>query len=92
MVTEVMHLHIAFNVYLDGEKPGISAGFDIKEVSLVETSLLPIAGEWTLHFVQSGMPFWNGSCERPGYHSNCISRGLINKDSSHCSHNDLWVS
>ena len=37
MVTEVMHRHIAVNVYLDGEKPGISAGFDIKEVSLVET-------------------------------------------------------
>ena len=37
MVTEVMHLRIAVNVYLDGGKPGISAGFDIKEVSLVET-------------------------------------------------------
>ena len=31
MVTEVMHL--AINVYLDGGKPGTSAGFDIKERS-----------------------------------------------------------
>ena len=43
-----------------------------------------LLGQW-------GPGIWNGSWERPGYHSNCISRGVITKDGSHSSHRDLWV-
>ena len=30
----------------------------------------------TLNFRRPGMPFWNGSRERPGHHSSCIRRGF----------------
>ena len=46
----------------------------------------------TLNFRRPGMPFWNGSRERPGHHSSCIRRGFATQDGSHSFHRDLWVS
>ena len=94
MVTEVMHLHIAVNVYLDGGKLSTSVGFHIKDASLWWRVLI-IANCWDegIEFSSTKDATLEWKLRKsPGYHSSCISTRLITKDGSHSSYKDLWVS
>ena len=94
-------MHLAINVYLDGGKPGTSAGFDIKERSRSACGgdfwLSPTAGEGggvdiEFFLTRDAMLEWKLRKTWLPLKMHKQGRGVIGKDGSHSSTKDLWVS